>query len=764
MVNPERLFSARIVQHRWRFLVFALLMIPALAAGILNLRFSGNYRVFFSEDNPQLQAFDNLEKTYTQDNNLIFLLVPGDGEVFSRETLKAVVQLTEMAWKIPYSLRVDSISNFQHTEAKGDDIIVRDLVENPERFSNIHIARIRHIALTDPLLVGKLIPKDGAVTIVNVNIQLPNLDEAKETTEVVIAAREIAHKIRQRHPHLGVHLSGMVMMNGAFTEAALGDTRTLILASFGIMLVVLILFLGAWGTFATFLIICMSILAGMGIGGHLGFSLTPPSASAPLIIMTMAIANSVHVLVVFYQELRLVPGTHRRDAMRESLRVNLQPLFLTSLTTMIGFLTLNFSEVPPFRDLGNFVSAGVGISFLLSITFLPALMILLPMHAPHLQSQIDIMTRLSDFVVRHRHWLLWSTAGLVLILLSFIPRNELNDVFIHYLDKSFAFRQDTDLLNKHLGGLYRINYSLDSKENNGINDPAFLHKIDAFAHWLRQQPEVTHVDTITDTFKHLNKVMHGNDPDWYRLPERRDQAAQYLLLYEISLPYGLDLNNQINVDKSATRVNVSTQVLSTKRIIALERRARQWLAENTPMLVAQGSSPTMMFSHIGERNVRAMLGATILALILISGLLVVALRSVKIGLISMLPNLIPAGMAFGIWGMLVGEIGLALSVVTSMTLGIVVDDTVHFLSKYLRARREQGMSSENAVRHAFSHVGMALVVTSVVLISGFLILSLSSFYPNSGMGLMTSMILALALLADFLLLPPLLMRIEGTRG
>jgi len=265
---------------------------------------------------------------------------------------------------------------------------------------------------------------------------------------------------------------------------------------------------------------------------------------------------------------------------------------------------------------------------------------------------------------------------------------------------------------------------------------------------------------MTDIFKRLNKNLHGDDPAWHRLPAERNLAAQYLLLYEMSLPYGLDLNNQIDVDKSAMRISAAMHVLSTKQILAVEKRADEWLRDNAPDLVTQGTSPTIMFAHIGARNIRTMLVGTTLALVLISLILVVALRSVKIGLISMVPNLVPAAMGFGIWGLLVGEIGLSLSIVTGMTLGIVVDDTVHFLSKYLRARREEGASPEDAVRYAFDRVGMALFITTLVLMAGFFILALSSFYLNSGMGLLTAIVLGLALLADFLFLPPLLIRIE----
>nr|VFK44788.1 MAG: hypothetical protein BECKTC1821E_GA0114239_10406 [Candidatus Kentron sp. TC] len=763
MTKLEQRFSAWVIHRRWWLLALAPLMVLALATGLGGIRFKTDYRVFFSEDNPQLMAFDEIENTYTQNDNVVFLLIPRDGDVFTRETLGALERLTEMAWLLPYSLRVDSITNFQHTEAHGDDLIVRRLVENAGEMSDAEIERVREIALAEPLVVKRLVPEDASVTIVNVTIQLPRIDETREVPEVVMAARETAREIRARYPHLSVHLSGIVVMNHAFSESSMNDMGFLIPMSFGAMVVALVLLLrGIMGTFAIFLIISMSVLATMGAGAYADIFLTPPSSISPIIILTMAIANSVHILVVFYHELGSAPGMGRTEAIRESLRINLQPIFLTSLTTIIGFLSLNFSDVPPFRDLGNLVAVGVGVSFVLSVTFLPALMTLLPVRARRMEADGGIMDRFGDFVVRHRHWLLWSMGGVVIVLVAFIPRNELNDVFVRYFDESIDFRRDADLLNEHLGGLYRVDYSLDAGESNAIHEPAFLGEVEAFVDWLRQQPEVTHVNSVTDIFKRLNRDLHGGDPDWYRLPAQRDFAAQCLLLYEMSLPYGLDLNNQINVDKSAILVTASTRVLSTKKLLALDGHARQWLADNAPTLqrVQEGAGPTMMFAHIGARNIRSMLFAAVLALALISLILIATLRSLKIGLTSMVPNLVPAGMAFGAWGMLVGEIGLALSVTISMTLGIVVDDTIHFLSKYLRARREANMTPASAVRYAFSHVGMALMITSLALIAGFLVLTLSSFYLNSSMGLMTAMVLFMALVADFLFLPPLLIRIE----
>jgi predicted RND superfamily exporter protein len=372
------------------------------------------------------------------------------------------------------------------------------------------------------------------------------------------------------------------------------------------------------------------------------------------------------------------------------------------------------------------------------------------------------MLRLADWVIRRRRLLLWGMGGLTLLLIAQIPRNELNDQFVKYFDQSFEFRRDTDFATEHLTGIYRVEYSFPSGEPGGINEPAYLERVEAFANWYRVQPEVLHVSALTDIVKRLNRNLHGDDPAWYRLPESRELAAQYLLLYELSLPFGLSLNDQIDVDRSATRVGAILQNLTTNQMLALEARAQAWLrAHLPPGLSAEGSSAAVIFSHIGARNIRAMLKGAFFAMLLIAAVLVIALRSLRIGLLSMLPNLVPLAMAFGLWGLLVGQVGLALSVVTGITLGIVVDDTVHFLSKYLRARRELGKSVAEAVRHAFATVGTALWVTSLVLVLGFSVLALSNFELNAGMGLLTALTIALALAADFLLLPALLLEFGG---
>jgi predicted RND superfamily exporter protein len=399
----------------------------------------------------------------------------------------------------------------------------------------------------------------------------------------------------------------------------------------------------------------------------------------------------------------------------------------------------------------------------LSVTFLPAMMMMLPdSHRVRETASSKAMVNFAEFVITNRKRLLITMGIASLLLISFVPKNELNDDFVKYFSEKIEFRRDADFASENLSGLYLIDYSLESGLEGGVSDPDFQRNIEKFADWYLAQPEVIHVNVLSDTFKRLNRSMHGDDQSWYKLPGQRDLAAQYLLLYEMSLPYGLDLNNQINIDKSATRMTVMLYNMTTKTVLALEQRAQQWLRDNVQASMQnEGASPTIMFSNIGERNIKSMLFGTTIALILISLILIFALRSLKIGLLSLIPNLVPAALAFGLWGIMVGQIGLALSVVTGMTLGIVVDDTVHFLSKYLRARREKGLDAQDAVRYAFNTVGLALVVTSIVLISGFFVLTFSAFQLNSDMAVMTAVTIIFAIVADFLLLPPLLMALDG---
>ncbi|MDX8410438.1 MAG: MMPL family transporter, partial [Mariprofundaceae bacterium] len=370
-MTSER-FGELVVRWRWLVILVTLLMVGAAASGGRFLGFTTDYRVFFGPDNPQLVAFETLQNTYAKNDNLLIALAPKGGNVFTTRTLSAVKELTDAAWQTPYSLRVDSITNFQYTRAEEDDLIVEDLVLNPAALSGPELEHIRQLALAEPLILNRLISPPAHVTGVNITINLPGESPA-EVPEVVAFVRGMADDIRGKYPDIDIYLSGIVMMNNSFTEASQGDMTTLVPAMYGVIILVMaVLLRSVPGTIATVLVIGFSVLTAMGLTGWAGVQLTPPSASAPTIILTLAVAHSIHILISLFREMRA--GKDKHAAIIESMRINLQPVFLTSLTTAIGFLSMNFSDAPPFRDLGNIVTAGVVAGFVYSILFLPALM------------------------------------------------------------------------------------------------------------------------------------------------------------------------------------------------------------------------------------------------------------------------------------------------------------------------------------------------------------------------------------------------------
>jgi predicted RND superfamily exporter protein len=366
-----------VVKRPFVVILGLLILVMAATYGGSKLTFESDYRVFFSDENPQLMAFEKVQDTFTKNDSVAFVVAPKDGVVFSEKTLTAIHALTTESWQIPYASRVDSVTNYQHTSVDGDDLMVADLVLEPELLPELDLEGIKQITLNEPLLLKKLISNDASVSVVNVTVQLPGLDPATELPEVVTKVREIRSQMLADYPDMDIYLSGIIIMNNTFSEAALDDSATLIPLMFGVVALVMMLLLRSIsGSIATIIVVMCSIMATMGLVGWLGFYITGPSASAPTVIMTLAVADCIHILATMLYEMR--HGKTKNDAILESLRVNFQPVLLTSVTTAIGFLSMNFSDSPPFRDLGNFVAIGVMLAFLFSITLFPALLRLLP--------------------------------------------------------------------------------------------------------------------------------------------------------------------------------------------------------------------------------------------------------------------------------------------------------------------------------------------------------------------------------------------------
>ncbi|EIK0845040.1 MMPL family transporter [Vibrio parahaemolyticus] len=738
-------------------LLATIFLIIVATIGGKNLYFRGDYDIFFDGTNKQLLAFDEIQTTFAKTDNLAIVIAPEDGDIFTPQTLSLIQKITVDAWQAPYSSRVDSIANYQHTEAFDDDLLVEDLLYSEYELTPERISKVKSIALSEPVLKSALVSEKGDVTVVNITVQLPEMDKTAEVEEVVSSINAMIDRYQRAYPDVTFHKAGIIAMNHAFMTAAQDDSSTLVPTMLVVILVFLTIMLRSiLSVIATLIVIIGSVMATMGISGWAGMFLSTATVNVPTLIMTLAVADCVHVIATMRQSMK--NGFTKAQSIERSIALNFVPILITSVTTAIGFLMMNMSDSPVLRDFGNLSALGVMVACFLSVTLLPALLKLLPIHVKMetSQDQKHVMDRLGDFVVSQRRALLPLSVAVIVVCASLIPLNKVNDESVEYFGQRNEFRQAADFMEERISGMTNISIAIKTNESQGIAAPDFLNTIGEFSSWLRDQPETDHVATLADVYKRLNKNMHGDDEAYYSLPQERELAAQYLLLYEMSLPYGLDLNNQINVDKSSIKMVLTVANLGSVELVDLENRIYQWFAEHAPQYQVVASSPSLMFAHIGETNMASMLSTLPITLVLISALLIFALRSVRLGLISLMPNIAPAVIGFGLWALISGEINLGLSVVVTLTLGIVVDDAVHFLSKYQRARRE-GQTAEQAVRYAFHTVGRALWITTVVLVAGFSVLAMSSFRLNADMGQLSAIVIFIALVVDFLFLPTLLM-------
>ena len=755
-------YIAFILRNRRLVVALSGPLMLALLAGVQFITVTNDYNSLFEEGNPQLAALHALEDTYSTSNAALIAVAPKEGSVFTREALGAIEELTEAGWRAPYSNRVDSLTNYTHSEAFEDDLIVEPLVDDAQALSDTDLARVEIIALNTTDIAGRLVSHDGRVGGLAINFALPEDPDATviEITDYLDAVLEQA---RADHPDIAYYLTGDVVMNRAFAEATQDDLVAFAPIVFVIIVVVTAALLRSiWGTIAIIGVLGFIVNSTVGFAGWIGTAFNPANSGVPIIVTTIAIAHSVHIVTSTLEGMRR--GLDKDAAIAESVRINAWPVFLTSLTTAIGFLSLNASDSPPFHVLGNLVAFGVLCAFVGSLVLLPAAMGILPLRTRPVRTERPVFfDRFGAFVVKYRTYLLCSVTLLIVALAVGVPRIELTDNWTRYLDERYEFRRDTDFVIENLTGMETLEYSLTAGSEGGITDPEYLRAVDAFAGWYRDQPEVSHVQAFPDIMKRLNKNMHGDDPEFYRLPDDPELAAQYLLLYELSLPFGSDLNNRIDVAKSATRMTVVLGSLTSKAQRELDARAQTWLRANAPDLATEASGISIVFANLAQRNIDSMLLGTVIAMGLISFILIWALRSVRLGLISLLPNFVPLVMGFGLWGYLVGNVGLAASVVAAMAFGIIVDDTIHFLSKYLKARRE-GLAAPEAVQSAFRTVGQALLTTTLVLSAGFLVFASSGFEVSWALGLLVTITILFALLADFLFLAPLLMVIDRSKS
>jgi hypothetical protein len=755
-------FAEKIIQYRYLSILFCLVLLIASFRGVGGIAFSPDMEQFFPEDYPISENHAHIEDTFYSSDSVIIAIGVDEGTVFNPRILNLIEEITDKAWSTPHSIRVDSLSNFSFVRAEIDDLVVEPFIEESLEWDQKKINERSTLIEKEEQAYGTILSKDKKTTFINISIDAPRDDVEKEYAESMEHIFAFMDPLKKEYPEADMRYAGIVYIEYLSPLIVKAEMPVLIpTLLFVILLSLFILLRNVVAVISSLVVIIFSVITAVGILGHFNTTVSQPFLMVPILVATLAVADCVHLFNVYFQN-KLEKNA--KDSIIKSLRLNLEPLLLTSLTTSIGFLCLNLAPIPALRVVANGIVIGVIAAFVFSIFFLAPLMSFFNVKASsQIENQTKLSKRVGQFSLKNRKKIIWIVPLFSAFLMSFIPLNETKDNPMEFYSERFtSVAEDTKWLAKRLGGTFLVTYEYVSEDL--VSDPEYLRQLDEFTTWLENQDEVLSVNSLSKIVKNLNRTLNGNDQSWYVIPEDSELIAQYLFFYEMSLPFGLDLTSTINQERTSTKVTVSLKEIDSKAFIEFYDRVDDYasLSIVSGNLSGGGGTRSVM-AFMGMLLAEQLMYALIIGFIVITLAIALFYKSLSAGLITAIPNILPIGVAFGIWGIFSSNVSMLVSLGIGCTLGIVVDFSVHFLSKYLYARRSLSLSAEESVLYAFETVGFPLTIMTVSLCMGFAVLFLASFMPLRGFAGITMISFVAALIIDLLLFPAVLIAWDGKK-
>ncbi len=744
---------------RFRWLIaFAIpLIVIALSFSLKKFEIDGSYRIWFGEDSKILKDYDNFRKTFGNDDGVIIAFKDEDG-IFTQKALSTIKRITDELWRTKYIARVDSLTNYQyvHSNPKDEeDIVVEDFIKNIDSADDLYLLNRKAIALDDPLLVNSLVSSDGTTTMIIARLTPKVNDKSDKSLEIMSLVEKILAKEAKRSDYT-FWVNGGPALNKAFivigTDDAVTFTPLVVVAS---MILLMLLFRRVSGALIPIGVVVFTFLTVLAVQILLGYKLNNFTANLPVFVVAIGIADAVHIYSVWltYRQ----EGVQNDEAVFRSMQKNMLPIFLTSLTTAIGFATLMISEVVPVFTLGIATASGAVLAFIISVVWMPSVLLLLnkPIKAKVLE-KIESKKPLGygAFILRNNKKIIYITSFIFLLLGLGITQVKVDSNTIRYFDKDVPIRQSAEFIMKNITGPMSYEIVVDSGVKDGIKNPKFLKTVERFYRELQAYfSDIRHLSSLMDTVKRFNKVVDGKD----EIPNNQNLIAQYLLLYSLSLPQGMDINDKMDIDQRKLRITAQVNIVDTSKDLEMIHYIEEWWKKTEYSVSVQGQ--TYMFAHMQKDVTNTLIYSLSLALVLVTVVMFLIFRRLKMLWVFILPNILPVILVVGLMGWVGITIDIGVAIAGAIIIGVAVDDTIHFLVKYFDARK-QGLGMEETFDEVLRYAGKAILFTTIILTVSFSLFAFSNFAPNENFGIVTAFALAIALVVDVLLLPALLSLVD----
>lgn len=761
-------YSNLIIKYRWPIVIIVPIIVVVLSFQLRHIAFEGSSRIWFEEGSEILSGYDDFKLMFGADNNILISFTDDNG-IFTRKALKTVERITEKLWTTKHVSRVDSIINYQYVHSdrdSPDDILVNDFIENIDSLSDNDLREKKLIAVSDVQVNSLIISQDAKTTTISAS--LVPIEEHEELVNLEI--RQLVEgivEVEQEATGYTFHLNGLPVLTTEFVKIAKHDmvVFTPIIALIAFILLTTI-FRKLSGAVLPFLVVLFSLLIVVSLQVSMGYKLNNFTANLPAFILALGIADAMHIYWVWLHAMR--SGRDNFESIRFSLGKNLLPAFLTSITTFAGFISLGTSKVVPVRTLGISTASAAILAFIFSVVYLPALLAAMNIKV---DAKVNLdegrkgfpvyAGRYSTFIMNNDTRIIAVALALCIVFTAGLFKVRVDNNSIKYFKEDTQIRQSMEFIEDRITGPMTFEIITDSKVESGIHDPDFLKTVELFSlDFAREFKDVRHISSLLNVVKRFHVVMHNGDEAYNKVPESKNLIAQYLLLYTLSLPQGMSINEKIDVTEQYLRVTASINMMYASEYVEVIQWIENWWGRTPYRVAVKGQNA--LFTYMYKNVTNTIIHSISIAVALVTLLMLISFRSFKVMIVSMIPNLLPLVFVVGLMGWLKIFIDIGVAVSGAVIIGVAVDDTIHFLVKYREARRS-GKDLKQALEYMITISGAAIVFTTVILTASFSVLMFSDFLPSYNFALITISALIVALLADLLLLPALFSVVERRR-
>ncbi|MEN8243935.1 MAG: MMPL family transporter [Thermodesulfobacteriota bacterium] len=785
-------YAQAVFHHRIKTILIMLILTGALVSQIPRITIDTSTEGFLHTKDPALIAYNDFRDQFGRDE--IVIVAIQSPNIFSQAFLKKLKQLHEdLEETVPYIDDMTSLINVRNTRGEADELIVEDLLEHwPQNQDEMTALKKR--VLKNPLYRNLLVSEDGTFTAISIKTNshssigqgvdvLEGFEEEgvddptaaganyltdKENSEVVRAVHQVVDKYQA--PDFKIFLAGSPVVTGFLKKSMMADMRKFMVLSLGAVSILLfIMFRRVSGVVLPLLTVILSLLATLGIMALTGTAIKVPTQILPSFLLAVGVGTSVHILAIFYR--RLQQSQDKEEAIAYALGHSGLAVVMTNVTTACGLMSFSTSEVAPVADLGLFAGIGVLLTFVNTLVLLPAVIALLPIKIKKSNRDQNRRTLMGRFLDRVSHF---STQYPVPILVvSFLImglslaaalQNHFSHDVLKWFPENNEIRQSTEKIDHALRGTINLEVLIDLGEENGFYDPEVLNRLEkASAHVGSLEMDGLFIGkawSLTTILKEINQALNENRPEYYTIPQERDLVAQEFLLFENS--GSDDLEDIVDSQFSKVRFTVKGPFEDAVRYNGLIESVLLYFEENFPEADITLTGMMGLMATTLNHAIVSMAKSYAIALAVITVLMVILIGKFRIGLLSMIPNLAPIILVLGVIGATPFKLDLFTMMVASIAIGLAVDDTIHFMHNFRRYYEQSG-DPRQAVHETLHSTGRAMLVTTIVLSLGFFIFVFASMNNLFAFGLLTAFTIVMALAADYLLAPALMVLVHRGR-